>query len=405
MQHARLLGHLRVSHGNSSGFSWCFLRRANTKQSNWYSILGIKFNAEQKEIKKSFYKLSKEFHPDLNKDDEASLMKFKEIAEAYEILSSPERRKEYDQYMGFGIKRDHFENGDGNSELRGDRRRFTGMKGVFRDGKFVDDEPPPQMRNIEYDLSPERMEKLWGRYKARWDRFDEVERVRELEKKKVEFRRRVDLKREKMDQMSEDEKADFLYKLRLLRTDVGEDSDEDCIKKEGETNSRTIDMQEEERKQKVQNEKQKSKVEQEEKEKRREYEEKRRLERKLMREQEKKVMIEQLGLTEERYNQIMDEERQLKTSQGHARERDVFYDGLDSSKDAADWRSMMGRTYESNKEKWERVKEGRNNMNNSPKHGVHIGLEKKFGVILVLTVVCSSVVLFSSEFSNRDFDK
>ena len=38
--------------------------------------------------------------------------------------------------------------------------------------------------------------------------------MRELEKKKVEFRRRVDLKREKMDQMSEDEKADFLYKLR-----------------------------------------------------------------------------------------------------------------------------------------------------------------------------------------------
>jgi len=88
-------------------------------------------------------------------------MKFKEIAEAYEILSSPERRKEYDQCMGFGIKRDHFENGDGNGGLRGDRRRFTGMKGVFRDGKFVDDEPPPQMRNIEYDLSPERMEKLW----------------------------------------------------------------------------------------------------------------------------------------------------------------------------------------------------------------------------------------------------
>ena len=39
------------------------------------------------------------------------------------------------------------------------------MKGVFKDGRFVDDDEPPQMRNIEYDLSPERMEKLWvGRW-------------------------------------------------------------------------------------------------------------------------------------------------------------------------------------------------------------------------------------------------
>ena len=43
----------------------------------------------------------------------------------------------------------------------GRRRRFTGMKGVFKDGRFVDDDEPPQMRNIEYDLSPERMEKIW----------------------------------------------------------------------------------------------------------------------------------------------------------------------------------------------------------------------------------------------------
>lgn len=43
----------------------------------------------------------------------------------------------------------------------GRRRKFTGMKGVFKDGRFVDDDEPPQMRNIEYDLSPERMEKLW----------------------------------------------------------------------------------------------------------------------------------------------------------------------------------------------------------------------------------------------------
>ena len=154
----------------------------NSKQTDWYSVLGVKFNAEQKEIKDNFYKLSKEFHPDLNKD-ETSLLKFKEIAEAYETLSNPERRKEYDQTMGFGIKRlfssyflllkyriaFHYRENlgqEGGAGGPGGRRRFTGMKGVFRNGKFVDDEPPPQMRNIEYDLSQERMEKLWvGRKK------------------------------------------------------------------------------------------------------------------------------------------------------------------------------------------------------------------------------------------------
>ena len=72
---------------------------------NNYSVLGVKFNAEQREVKDSFYKLSKEFHPDLNKDNEAALAKFKALAEAYKILSNHEKRKEYDQIMGFGRQR------------------------------------------------------------------------------------------------------------------------------------------------------------------------------------------------------------------------------------------------------------------------------------------------------------
>ena len=48
---------------------------------------------------------------------------------------------------------------------KGHSRKFTGMKGVFKDGRFVDNEEPPQMRNIEYDLSPEKMEKIWVRRK------------------------------------------------------------------------------------------------------------------------------------------------------------------------------------------------------------------------------------------------
>ena len=98
----------------------------------------------------------------------------------------------------------------------GGRRRFNGMKGEFRNGRFVDDEAVPEMRNIEYDLSPEKMEKIWKRYKVRWERIDEIEKLEELEKKKIEFRKRFDIKREKMIQnkMSKEEKAEFMHKIR-----------------------------------------------------------------------------------------------------------------------------------------------------------------------------------------------
>ena len=78
----------------------------------------------------------------------------------------------------------------------------------------MDEDPIPQMRNIQYDLSPERMERVWARYKSRWERVEEVERERELERRKEEFRRRVDEKRERMGSMSVEEREDFLFKLR-----------------------------------------------------------------------------------------------------------------------------------------------------------------------------------------------
>ena len=64
-----------------------------------YNVLGVSRTAEQKEIKDSFYKLSKEHHPDVNKEEGAQT-KFREILEAYQILGSPDKRKEYDIQMG-----------------------------------------------------------------------------------------------------------------------------------------------------------------------------------------------------------------------------------------------------------------------------------------------------------------
>ena len=57
---------------------------SSSRQRDLYTVLGVAATAETKEIKENFYKLSKEFHPDVNKD-ESSLKKFREIVEAYEV--------------------------------------------------------------------------------------------------------------------------------------------------------------------------------------------------------------------------------------------------------------------------------------------------------------------------------
>ena len=63
-----------------------------------YAILGIEKSADEKEIKKSYRKLAMKYHPDRNPDDESAENKFKEISYAYEILSDPEKKKNYDMY-------------------------------------------------------------------------------------------------------------------------------------------------------------------------------------------------------------------------------------------------------------------------------------------------------------------
>ena len=65
---------------------------------DYYEILGISKDADEKEIKSAFRKLAKQYHPDLNPDDKDAEAKFKEVNEAYEILSDPERKAKYDQF-------------------------------------------------------------------------------------------------------------------------------------------------------------------------------------------------------------------------------------------------------------------------------------------------------------------
>lgn len=65
---------------------------------DYYRTLGVNKNASEKDIKKAFRRLAKQYHPDANPDNPSAEAKFKEINEAYETLSNPEKRKLYDQF-------------------------------------------------------------------------------------------------------------------------------------------------------------------------------------------------------------------------------------------------------------------------------------------------------------------
>ena len=65
-------------------------------EKDFYAILGVPADADDKEIKKTYRKLAREWHPDAKPGDAAAEKKFKEIGEAYAVLSDPEQRKQYD---------------------------------------------------------------------------------------------------------------------------------------------------------------------------------------------------------------------------------------------------------------------------------------------------------------------
>ena len=65
---------------------------------DYYSVLGVDKNASEDEIKSAYRKLAKKYHPDLNKDNPDAAEKFKEVNEAYEVLSDKQKRSNYDQF-------------------------------------------------------------------------------------------------------------------------------------------------------------------------------------------------------------------------------------------------------------------------------------------------------------------
>ena len=69
-----------------------------SEKRDYYEVLGVSRNADDAQIKKAYRKLAKKYHPDTNAGDADAEQKFKEVTEAYTVLSDKEKRKLYDHF-------------------------------------------------------------------------------------------------------------------------------------------------------------------------------------------------------------------------------------------------------------------------------------------------------------------
>ncbi|MCL6516344.1 molecular chaperone DnaJ [Alicyclobacillus sp.] len=120
---------------------------------DYYEVLGVSRSASADEIKRAYRKLARQYHPDVNKEDPNAAEKFKEINEAYEVLSDPQKRAHYDQFghadptAGMGGAGPDFGQGFGGF---GD---FSGFGDIF-DMFFGGGRPrgPQRGQDLEYEL-------------------------------------------------------------------------------------------------------------------------------------------------------------------------------------------------------------------------------------------------------------
>src|SRR5262245_35085574 len=91
-----------------------------SEKRDYYEVLGGERNASEKALQGAYRKKALEFHPDRNMDDPKAEAKFKEAAEAYDVLSTPEKRQRYDQFGHAGLGADSFAG-----------TRFTNIEDIF----------------------------------------------------------------------------------------------------------------------------------------------------------------------------------------------------------------------------------------------------------------------------------
>ncbi|WES63473.1 DnaJ C-terminal domain-containing protein [Microbacter sp. GSS18] len=109
---------------------------------DFYKVLGVSKDVPDAELKKTYRKLARKYHPDSNPGDSAAEAKFKEISEAYSVLSDPEQRKEYDQIRAMGSGARFTAGGQGQGGFEDVFSMFNqgrgGGGGRFQSGDFED---------------------------------------------------------------------------------------------------------------------------------------------------------------------------------------------------------------------------------------------------------------------------
>lgn len=124
---------------------------------DYYEVLGLERGASAEEIKKAYRSLAKKYHPDFNKDDAGAEKKFTEIKDAYDVLSDPQKREQYDRFghqAGFNGNANGFEGFSG-SGFGG--FGFGGLNDIFEQffGGMGGRHRPPgpeQGNHLRYDL-------------------------------------------------------------------------------------------------------------------------------------------------------------------------------------------------------------------------------------------------------------
>lgn len=125
---------------------------------DYYEVLGAKKGASDEELKKAYRTLAKKFHPDLNSGDKDSEAKFKEINEAYAVLSDAEKRKQYDQFGHAGVDGQGFGGfGDFNVNLDD---LFGSFFGGFGGGRSANRQS--RGSNLKYRMNLEFTEAAFG---------------------------------------------------------------------------------------------------------------------------------------------------------------------------------------------------------------------------------------------------
>jgi molecular chaperone DnaJ len=138
---------------------------------DYYDVLGVARDAGDAEIKKAFRKLAREYHPDVNPDDPEAEANFKELAEAYEVLSDGDSRAAYDRYGFDGLRGrpmtdfSHFGFADlfdvfFGGEMFGSALRSGGFQGAW--GAAGGQPPAPRGEDVQVTVELEFVEAVFG---------------------------------------------------------------------------------------------------------------------------------------------------------------------------------------------------------------------------------------------------